>query len=191
MTNESGCPIVQAKVNWVSTQRSAEKVFRSTDREVGTEWWRGASLYQIYPRSFMDANGDGIGDLAGITDRLDHVASLGVDGIWISPFFTSPMADFGYDVSDYCDVDPLFGSLDDFDRLVARSHSLGLKVVIDQVYCHTSDKHAWFAQSRQAKTGDKSDWYVWADAKPDGTAPNNWMSVFSGPAWTWDGRRRQ
>ncbi|MGI9377560.1 MAG: alpha-amylase family glycosyl hydrolase [Tsuneonella suprasediminis] len=154
-------------------------------------WWKGATIYQIYPRSFMDANGDGIGDLPGITRRLDHVASLGVDAIWISPFFTSPMKDFGYDVADYCDVDPIFGTLADFDALVKRAHSLGLKVLIDQVYSHTSDEHAWFADSRSARTGPKNDWYVWADAKPDGSPPSNWQSVFGGPAWTWDARRGQ
>ena len=118
-----------------------------------TEWWRGAVLYQIYPRSFADANNDGVGDLKGITDHLDHVASLGVDGIWLSPFFTSPMKDFGYDVADYCDVDPIFGTLADFDALVARAHDLGLKVVIDQVFSHTSDEHQWFLDSRASRTG--------------------------------------
>lgn len=154
-------------------------------------WWRGASIYQIYPRSFMDSNGDGIGDLPGIASRLEHVASLGVDAIWISPFFTSPMKDFGYDVADYCDVDRIFGTLADFDALVARAHALGLRVLIDQVYSHTSDEHAWFAESRQDKTNPKNDWYVWADAKPDGSPPSNWQSVFGGPAWTWDARRGQ
>ncbi|GAA4035298.1 alpha-amylase family glycosyl hydrolase [Parerythrobacter jejuensis] len=154
-------------------------------------WWRGATIYQIYPRSFMDSNGDGVGDLPGITSRLDHVASLGVDAIWVSPFFTSPMNDYGYDVADYCDVDPLFGTLDDFDALVARAHALGLRVLIDQVYSHTSDAHPWFAESRQSKANDKADWYVWADAKPDGSPPSNWQSVFGGPAWTWDARRGQ
>lgn len=154
-------------------------------------WWKGAAIYQIYPRSFMDANGDGIGDLPGITARLDHVASLGVDAIWISPFFTSPMKDFGYDVADYCDVDPIFGTLADFDALVARAHALGLKVLIDQVYSHTSDQHDWFAESRADRTNPKSDWYVWADARPDGSPPSNWQSVFGGPAWTWDARRGQ
>ena len=154
-------------------------------------WWKGAAIYQIYPRSFMDSNGDGIGDLPGITQRLDHVASLGVDAIWISPFFTSPMKDFGYDVADYCDVDPIFGTLEDFDALVARAHELGLRVLIDQVYSHTSDRHAWFEESRQDAANPKSDWYVWADAKPDGSPPSNWQSVFGGPAWTWDARRGQ
>ena len=155
------------------------------------QWWRGAAIYQIYPRSFMDANGDGIGDLPGITQRLGHVASLGVDAIWISPFFTSPMKDFGYDVSDYCDVDPIFGTLADFDVLVARAHQLRLKVLIDQVYSHSSDEHAWFVESRASRDNPKADWYVWADAKPDGTPPSNWQSVFGGPAWTWDARRGQ
>jgi alpha-glucosidase len=154
-------------------------------------WWRGAVIYQIYPRSFCDSNADGVGDLAGITDKLDYVASLGVDAIWLSPFFASPMKDFGYDVSDYRAVDPIFGSLDDFDRLLARAHALGLKVVIDQVYAHTSDLHAWFQESRADRTNPKSDWFVWADARPDGTPPNNWLSVFYGPSWTWDGRRGQ
>ena len=154
-------------------------------------WWRGASIYQIYPRSFMDANGDGIGDLPGITSRLDHVASLGVDAIWISPFFTSPMKDFGYDVADYRDVDPIFGTLEDFDALVECAHALGLKVLIDQVYSHTSDEHAWFVESRASRDNPKADWYVWADAKPDGSPPSNWQSVFGGPAWTWDARRGQ
>ena len=156
-----------------------------------TPWWRGAAIYQIYPRSFADSNGDGIGDLPGITAHLDHVASLGVDAIWISPFFTSPMKDFGYDVSDYCGVDPIFGTLADFDALVARAHALGLKVIVDQVYAHTSDQHAWFAESRSDRTNPCADWYVWVDPKPDGAPPNNWQSVFGGPAWTWDARRCQ
>lgn len=155
------------------------------------EWWRGAAIYQIYPRSFFDSNGDGIGDLAGITAKLDHIASLGVEAIWISPFFTSPMVDFGYDVADYCDVDPIFGTLADFDALVARAHALGLKVTIDQVYAHTSDLHPWFGQARADRANPKADWYVWHDPKPDGTPPCNWQSVFGGPAWTWDARRGQ
>jgi len=154
-------------------------------------WWRGAVIYQIYPRSFCDSNGDGVGDLNGITTHLDHVASLGVDAIWLSPFFASPMADYGYDISDYRAVDPIFGTLADFDRLVARAHELGLKVVIDQVYAHTSDAHAWFQESRSGRANPRADWYVWADPKPDGTPPNNWLSVFYGPCWTWDGRRSQ
>ncbi len=155
------------------------------------EWWRGAVIYQVYPRSYLDTNGDGVGDIAGITAKLDYVASLGVDGIWISPFFTSPMKDFGYDVADYCDVDPLFGALDDFDTMIAHAHELDLKVIIDQVYSHTSDRHSWFDESRQSRNNQKSDWYIWADAKRDGSPPNNWQSVFGIPAWTWDARRQQ
>jgi alpha-glucosidase len=166
-------------------------VSKQPREEIATEWWRGAAIYQIYPRSFADSNSDGIGDLAGITQHLDYVASLGVDAIWISPFFTSPMKDFGYDVANYCDVDPIFGTLDDFDALVTRAHELGLRVTIDQVYSHTSDQHAWFEESRMSKENEKSDWYVWADAKVDGSPPSNWQSVFGGPAWTWDARRQQ
>lgn len=154
-------------------------------------WWKGAAIYQIYPRSFQDSNGDGVGDLAGITRRLHHVARLGVDAIWISPFFTSPMRDFGYDVADYCGVDPVFGTMADFDALVAHAHALGLKVIIDQVYAHTSDLHPWFAESRSDRGNHKADWYVWHDPREDGTPPCNWQSVFGGPAWTWDARRRQ
>lgn len=155
------------------------------------EWWRGAVIYQIYPRSFQDSNGDGVGDLPGILQRLPYIASLGVDAIWISPFFTSPMKDFGYDVSNYHDVDPMFGSLADFDRVVQSAHQLGLKVMIDLVLSHTSDQHPWFVESRTSRNNPKSDWYVWADPKPDGTPPNNWPSIFGGPAWSWDPRREQ
>ena len=168
-----------------------EPSMRAEGASAALPWWKGAAIYQIYPRSFQDSNGDGIGDLPGITQRLRHVASLGVDAIWISPFFVSPMKDFGYDVADYCDVDPIFGTLADFDALVARAHELGLKVLIDQVYSHTSDEHPWFAESRSDRTNSKHDWYVWADAKPDGSPPSNWQSVFGGPAWTWDARRGQ
>lgn len=154
-------------------------------------WWRDAIIYQVYPRSFQDSNGDGVGDLNGITERLDYIASLGVDIVWLSPFFKSPMADFGYDISDYCDVDPLFGTLADFDRLIARAHSLGLKIMIDQVMSHTSEAHPWFVESRASRDNPKSDWYVWADPLPDGNPPNNWLSVFGGSAWQWDTRRKQ
>jgi len=147
------------------------------------EWWRGGVIYQIYPRSFQDSHGDGVGDLNGITQRLDYVKALGVDAIWLSPFFKSPMRDFGYDVSDYRAVDPIFGTLDDFRTLVDRAHALGLKVIIDQVLSHTSDEHPWFIESRQSRKNPKSDWYVWADAKPDGSPPNNWQSIFGGSAW--------
>lgn len=155
------------------------------------DWWRGAVIYQIYPRSYQDSNGDGIGDLAGITERLPHIAALGADAIWISPFFTSPMKDFGYDVSDYCDVDPMFGTLADFDALMTRAGELGLKVMIDLVLSHTSDQHPWFKESRADRTNPKADWYVWADPKPDGTPPNNWLSIFGGSSWAWDARREQ
>ena len=167
-----------------------ERVSQMSGR-LDKDWWRGAVIYQIYPRSFQDSNGDGIGDLAGITRRLDHVADLGADAVWISPFFTSPMKDFGYDVSDYRDVDPMFGTLADFDALVDKAHRLGLKVMIDLVLSHSSDQHPWFAESRRDRTNAKADWYVWADAKPDGTPPNNWLSIFGGSAWHWDGRRMQ
>ncbi|RGP36000.1 alpha-amylase family glycosyl hydrolase [Pseudotabrizicola alkalilacus] len=158
---------------------------------VDANWWRGAVIYQIYPRSYQDSNGDGIGDLKGITQRLDHIASLGADAIWISPFFTSPMKDFGYDVSDYCDVDPMFGTLSDFDALMARANALGLKVMIDLVLSHTSDQHPWFKESRKDRTNPRADWYVWAEPKPDGTPPNNWLAIFGGSSWHWDARREQ
>ena len=154
-------------------------------------WWRGAVIYQVYPRSYQDSGDSGVGDLRGIMRRLDHIASLGVDAVWIAPFFKSPMADMGYDVSDYRDVDPLFGTLADFDALLARAHQLGLRIIIDQVISHTSDQHEWFKQSRKSRDNDKADWFVWADPKPDGTAPNNWLSIFGGPAWEWDGQRMQ
>jgi alpha-glucosidase len=155
------------------------------------DWWCGAAIYQIYPRSFADSNGDGIGDLRGITQHLDHVASLGVDAIWLSPFFRSPMKDFGYDISDYCDVDPIFGTLADFKALVMRAHELQLRVIIDQVLSHTSDQHPWFKESRASRDNARADWYVWAEPRSDGSPPTNWQSVFGGSAWTWDARRGQ
>lgn len=155
------------------------------------DWWRGAVVYQIYPRSFQDSSGDGIGDLQGIVQRLPYLAGLGVDAIWISPFFKSPMEDFGYDVEDYRQVDPIFGTLDDFDRLLSAAHRYGLRVVVDMVLSHTSRRHRWFQESRRSRDNARADWYVWADARPDGTAPNNWLSMFGGPAWTWDPRREQ
>ena len=156
-----------------------------------TEWWRGGVIYQVYPRSFQDSNGDGIGDLPGIIARLDHIASLGVDCIWLSPITKSPQADMGYDVSDYCEIDPLFGSLEDFDTLIAQAHARGLKVIMDQVVSHTSDQHAWFKESRLSRTNARADWYVWADPLPDGSPPNNWPAVFGGSVWEWNGTRRQ
>ncbi|MDT8857469.1 alpha glucosidase [Paracoccaceae bacterium Fryx2] len=155
------------------------------------EWWRGSVTYQVYPRSFQDSDGDGIGDLRGITARLEHVAGLGVDAVWLSPVFRSPMADMGYDVSDYTDIDPLFGTLEDFDALLVQAHALGLRVIIDQVLSHSSAEHPFFRESRADRVNPKADWYVWADPRPDGTPPNNWVSVFGGSAWEWDARRRQ
>ena len=159
------------------TTQAAPKM---THLEKDPDWWRGAVIYQIYPRSYQDSNGDGIGDLLGIVGRLPYIASLGVDAIWISPFFTSPMKDFGYDVSDYFDVDPMFGTLADFDAVIETAHTLGLKVMIDLVLSHTSDEHPWFKTSRASRENPRADWYVWADAKPDGTPPNNWLSIFGG-----------
>ncbi|MCI5060562.1 MAG: alpha-glucosidase family protein [Alphaproteobacteria bacterium] len=155
------------------------------------DWWKGAVFYQIYPRSFMDSGGDGVGDLKGATEKLDHIAKLGVDAIWLSPVFKSPMKDAGYDVSDYCDVDPLFGDLEIFDTFLARAHELGLKVIIDVIMSHTSDQHPWFQESRRDKTNPRADWYVWADPKPDGMPPNNWVSIFGGIAWSFDTKREQ
>ncbi len=152
-----------------------------------TPWWKRAVFYQVYPRSFADSNGDGVGDLAGITGHLDHLESLGVDAIWISPFYRSPMADFGYDVADYRDVDPIFGTLADFDRLLAEAHRRGIRVIVDFVPNHTSDRHPWFDESRSSRDNPKRDWYVWADPAPDGGPPNNWRSHFlDAPAWTLD-----
>ncbi|MFV9672414.1 MAG: alpha-amylase family glycosyl hydrolase [Acidimicrobiia bacterium] len=151
------------------------------------EWWKTAVVYQIYPRSFQDTTGNGTGDLNGIAERLGYLSdTLGVDTIWISPFYTSPMADFGYDVADYCDVDPIFGNLDDFDRLLAEAHRRGLKVIVDWVPNHSSDRHRWFVESRSSLNSPKRDWYVWQDPGKGGSLPNNWQSVFGGPAWTLD-----
>jgi alpha-glucosidase len=155
------------------------------------DWWRGGVIYQVYPRSFYDSRGDGIGDLGGVLEKLDYIASLNVDAIWLSPFFPSPMKDFGYDVSDYRGVDPIFGTLDDLKALLAGAHCRGLQVIIDQVLSHCSDQHPWFQQSCSARDGEYADWFVLADAKPDGTPPNNWQSVFGGPAWHWNAQRGQ
>jgi alpha-glucosidase len=150
------------------------------------DWWRHGIFYQVYPRSFQDSNGDGIGDLDGIRARLDHLVALGIDAVWISPIYPSPMADFGYDVSDYCDIDPRFGTLAGFDALVGAAHARGLKLVLDFVPNHTSDQHPWFMQSRSARGNPRRDWYLWRDPAPDGGPPNNWQSNFGGPAWTLD-----
>jgi alpha-glucosidase len=152
----------------------------------GTEWWRAAVIYQIYPRSFADANGDGVGDLRGISDRLDYVAGLGVDAVWLSPIFRSPMADFGYDVADYRDVDPIFGTLAELDTLVSEAHARGLRVILDLVPNHSSDEHQWFVDARSSRTSRHRDWYVWRDPAQDGGPPNNWQSYFGGSAWEWD-----
>ncbi len=169
---------------------------RNIMAEINKDWWRGAVIYQIYPRSFQDSNGDGIGDLKGIISRLAYVASLGVDAIWISPFFTSPMNDYGYDISDYRDIDPMFGNLKDFDDLMCEAHRVGIKVMIDLVLSHSSDQHPWFVESRADKSNEKADWYVWSDAKTAeitefNAPPNNWLSIFGGSAWQWDETRQQ
>ncbi len=150
------------------------------------EWWQDGVIYQVYPRSFADSDGDGVGDLAGILARLDHLADLGVDALWLSPIQPSPMADFGYDVAEYCDVDPLFGTLADLDRLVDACHARGLRLVLDLVPNHSSDRHPWFIESRSGRDSPRRDWYLWRDPAPDGGPPNNWLSHFGGPAWTFD-----
>jgi glycosidase len=155
-------------------------------------WWQTAVIYQIYPRSFQDTTGNGIGDLPGVTARLDYLAgTLDIDAIWLAPFQPSPMADFGYDISDYCDVDPLFGTLADFDELVAAAHQRGIRVIIDWVPNHTADQHPWFQESRASPANPKRDWYTWRDPDPEGGPPNNWLSVFGGSAWEWDEESRQ
>lgn len=148
-------------------------------------WPRAAVVYHIYPRSFQDSNGDGVGDLPGITSRLDYIKELGADAIWLSPFYKSPMADFGYDISDYCDVDPNFGTLEDFKELLRQSHNRELKVIVDYVPNHTSSQHKWFLESRSSRDNPKRNWYVWRDPAKDGGVPNNWLSVFGGTGWEW------
>jgi alpha-glucosidase len=149
-------------------------------------WWQSGVIYQIYPRSFKDSNADGVGDLAGITQKLDYLQWLGVDALWLSPIYPSPMADFGYDIANYTDVDPLFGTLADFDTLIQQAHSRNLKVVMDYVPNHTSDEHPWFQTSRSSRTNEKRDWYIWRDPAPNGGPPNNWLALFGGPAWQFD-----
>ena len=145
-------------------------------------WWRSGVVYEVYPRSFQDTDGDGVGDLRGVADRLPYLARLGVDAIWLTPFFASPMRDFGYDITDHCAIDPSFGTLEDFDALVEAAHAHGLKVVLDFVPNHTSDLHPWFVESRSSRDSPKRDWYLWRDGNP----PNNWIAVFGGRAWEWD-----
>lgn len=164
--------------------------------EQSWQWWQKGIIYQIYPRSFQDTSGDGVGDLQGLINRLDYLNdgtpnSLGVEAIWISPFYPSPMADHGYDVADYCNVDPLFGDLVTFDRLVEEAHQRGIKVIVDYVPNHTSDQHPWFLESRSSRDNPKRNWYLWRDPRPDGSLPNNWGSFFGGPAWTWDEKTEQ
>src|ERR1700729_1666549 len=156
-------------------------------------WWQGAAIYQVYPRSFADSNGDGVGDLPGLRARLQDLAWLGVDAIWLSPFYPSPMVDVGYDVSDYCDVDPLFGTLDDFDSLVGEAHALGIRVIVDWVPNHTSEAHPWFVDARSGPDSTHRNWYVWRDAEEDGAPPNNWTAAFEAgaPAWTLDPHSKQ
>ena len=155
------------------------------------KWWENAVIYQIYPRSFQDSNDDGIGDLAGITSRLDYIKGLGVDAVWVSPFFSSPQKDFGYDVSDYCDIHHEYGTLKDFENLISKAHALGLKLMIDIVPAHCSSAHKWFEESRQSRTNPKADWFHWVDPNKDGTVPTNWLSFFGGAAWSWEPRRQQ
>ncbi|WP_420408183.1 alpha-glucosidase [Hoeflea sp.] len=170
---------------------AGKRLQTGTEISSDAEWWRGGVIYQVYPRSFQDTSGDGVGDLIGIAERIGYIASLGVDAVWVSPFFTSPMKDFGYDVSDYTNVDPMFGTLGDFDYLVKVAHEHGIRVIIDLVMSHSSDQHPWFVESRSDRENPKADWYVWAEPKPDGTPPNNWLSIFGGSAWQWDGKREQ
>lgn len=171
-------------------------MMRSSAANTKTNWWKYGVIYQIYPRSFMDSNRDGVGDLQGVIEKMDYLNdgtknSLGVDALWLSPIFPSPMADFGYDVADYCDIDPLFGNLATIDRLVAEAHRRNMKVILDYVPNHTSDRHPWFIESRSDRKNPRRDWYIWRDAKPDGSLPNNWGSAFGGPAWEWDERTGQ
>lgn len=156
-----------------------------------SEWWRGGVIYQVYPRSFYSSKASPVGDLRGITEKLPYIAGLGVDGIWLSPFFKSPMKDYGYDISDYCDVDPLFGTLEDFRALLDKAHNLNIKIIVDIVMNHTSEDHPWFKESSQSTNNPKADWYVWVDPKPDGTPPNNWLSIFGGSAWQFNVFRGQ
>jgi len=161
-----------------------------TDPMPGLRWWQSGIIYQIYPRSFQDSNDDGVGDLAGILSRLDYLVSLGIDAVWLSPIYPSPMADCGYDISDYVGIDPLFGTLAGFDRLCAALHARGLKLILDFVPNHSSDKHPWFIDSASSRHSPRRDWYIWRDGAPDGGPPNNWQSEFGGSAWELDRRGR-
>ena len=154
-------------------------------------WWQTGIIYQIYPRSFQDGNGDGVGDLTGIRSRLDYLKWLGIKGVWISPIYKSPMADFGYDISDYCSIHPLFGNMAEFDVLLQEVHANGMKLILDLVPNHTSNEHPWFLESKSSRLSSKRDWYIWKDPATDGGLPNNWLSVFGGPAWEWDDNTQQ
>src|SRR5580693_737671 len=160
-------------------------------RAAMTNWWQTGIIYQIYPRSFADASGDGVGDLAGIRRRLPYLAELGIDAVWLSPIFPSPMADFGYDISDYTGIDPVFGTLEQFDALLEAAHRHGLKLLLDLVPNHTSDRHPWFIESRASRDNPKRDWYIWKDPAPGGGPPNNWLSEFGGGAWEYDAQTKQ
>jgi alpha-glucosidase len=163
---------------------------KSPDAE-GHPWWQRAVFYEIYPRSFADSNGDGYGDLNGIAAKLDYLHALGVDAIWITPCFPSPQVDFGYDVSNYEDIDKTYGTLADFARLEKLGQERGVKIILDFVVNHTSDQHPWFINSRSSKTSEKRDWYIWRDGKGPNQPPNNWISLFGGPAWQWDAKTNQ
>lgn len=154
-------------------------------------WWQCCAIYQIYPRSFQDSNGDGVGDLPGLLARVDYLKWLGIGAVWLSPVYRSPMLDFGYDISDYTDVDPTFGTLADLDRVIAALHERGIRLILDVVPNHTSDQHPWFVESRASRDNPKRDWYQWADPAPDGGPPNNWLSRFGGSAWEWDAQTGQ
>ncbi len=171
--------------------KTSSPVFNVSPSHDEQAWWQTGIIYEVYPRSFQDSDGDGVGDLRGIQQRLEYLRDLGVDAIWITPFFRSPMADFGYDVSDYCAIDPIFGTMDDFDALLADAHAMGIRVIVDFVPNHTSDQHEWFVESRSSRANPKRDWYIWKDPNPDGTPPNNWDSFFGGSAWTLDERTGQ
>lgn len=169
----------------------AEAMMLRPPRPDAPEWWRGGMFYEVYLRSFRDSNADGLGDIRGVIEKLDYICGLGVDGMWLSPFYPSPQIDFGYDVVDFCNVDPVFGTMGDFMALLSAAHERGLKMLIDFVPCHTSDQHPWFLESRQDRDNAKADWYVWADQAGDGGPPTNWLSSFGGSAWQWEPRRSQ
>ena len=172
----------------MATRGRSEGVTKTDD---GVPWWKKTIVYQVYPISFQDSNGDGIGDLPGITQRLDYLKELGVETLWLCPFYPSPMADFGYDVSDYCAVHPMFGTMEDFDHLLEECHRRGLRLLVDLVPNHTSEKHPWFLESRSSRDNPRRDWFIWRDPAADGGPPSNWLSVFGGSAWTLDRARGQ